>query len=509
MTNATPAILEARGVSKQFGGILALDDVSLSLKPGEILAVVGENGAGKSTLMKILAGVIQPSRGSISVDGKTIVFTHIDQALSAGVALIHQELNLAPNLDLGANIFLGREPRRFGMLAKSKMQQLAKGHMQRLGLEGSPSQRLDTLSIGKQQLVEIAKALAVDARVLIMDEPTSSLSQKEADRLYQVVRQLRERGIAICYISHRLHEVTELADRVVVLRDGKFVGELAGHEIERDRIVRMMVGRDISQFFQRSPHQAGETALSARSLRTSAFPEESLDFDVRAGEIVGLAGLVGAGRSELLTTLFGITPSVGGSMEVDGRSYAPKSSAEAISAGVVLAPEDRRHTGLLLGKGVRWNLSLASLKKKLNKRGFVRQRAESLLCRKAIDRMHIKTASDDSLVVTLSGGNQQKVVLGKWLATEPRVLLLDEPTRGIDVGSKSEIYGLIHDLAGHGVAILFASSEMEEILGLSDRVLVMNQGRITGELPREDLSEASIMHLAVESSQLSEASHTS
>ena len=497
MTSTTHAILEAHGVCKRYGGVWALDDVSLSLRPGEVLAVVGENGAGKSTLMKILAGVVQPSQGSIAVDGQPAVFSHIEQALAAGVALIHQELNLAPNLDLGANIFLGREPRQFGMIAKAAIDKQARHHMARVGLDGSPSVRLDSLSIGKQQLVEIAKALSIDARVLIMDEPTSSLSQQEAERLYDVVRQLRARGIAICYISHRLHEVTELADRVAVLRDGKCVGELTGPEIDRDKIVRMMVGRDISQFYQRKPHAAGAVAITARSLRTAAFPKEAMDFSVRSGEIVGLAGLVGAGRTELLTTLFGMTPSVGGTMHVGDEQFAPETAADAIAAGVVLAPEDRRQTGLLLQKGVRWNISLASLRKKLNRRGFVRRGAERQLCEQTIKQLKIKTPGEELPVHTLSGGNQQKVVLGKWLATEPRVLLLDEPTRGIDVGSKSEIYALMHDLAGQGVAVLFASNEMEEILGLSDRVLVMHQGRISGELSRDQLSEESIMQLAV------------
>jgi len=501
MTGTTNAILEARGVCKRYGGVQALDDVSLSVRPGEILAVVGENGAGKSTLMKILAGVVQPSRGSIAVDGRPIVFSHIQQALSAGVALIHQELNLAPNLDLGANIYLGREPRRFGMISKKTIAGQARRQMARVGLDVSPWVRLDTLPIGKQQLVEIAKALSINAKVLIMDEPTSSLSQQEADRLYEVVRQLRARGIAICYISHRLHEVTDLADRVVVLRDGKTAGKLSGTQIDRDEIVRMMVGRDVSQFYQRTSHTAGDVAITARALRTSAFPQEELDFSIRSGEIVGLAGLVGAGRTELLTTLFGITPAIGGTTLVGGERFAPKNAADAIAAGVVLAPEDRRQTGLLLQKGVRWNLSLSSLRKKLNRRGFVRRGAERQLCEHAIKQLKIKTAGHDLAVHTLSGGNQQKVVLGKWLATEPRVLLLDEPTRGIDVGSKSEIYALVHELAGRGVAVLYASSDMEEIVGLSDRVLVMHQGRITGELPRGQLSEESIMQFAVAESQ--------
>ncbi|QEG32750.1 sugar ABC transporter ATP-binding protein [Bythopirellula goksoeyrii] len=494
------SILEAQDVSKVYGGVQALDNVSLSLQSGEILAVVGENGAGKSTLMKILAGVVQPSSGTILIEGKPTRLADVTQALDCGIALIHQELNLAPNLDVGANICLGREPSKFGFVDRKSVTGRAQLHLARLGLHLPPSTRLDSLSIGMQQLVEIAKALSVDAKILILDEPTSSLSQQEAEQLFVVLRQLRSKGVGICYISHRLNEVTDLADRVVVLRDGKCVGELSHSEIDRERIVQMMVGRDISQFYQRKPHTAGAKAIDVKSLRTARYPNVALDFAVRAGEIVGLAGLVGAGRTELLTTLFGITPQVDGEIFLEGESYSPKNASDAISSGVVLAPEDRRLSGLHLQKGVRWNLSLASLSQALSRCGFIRRQAETELCKKVISDYGIKTAGLESQVGHMSGGNQQKVVLGKWLAREPRLLLLDEPTRGIDVGSKSEIYGLMHDLAGKGVAILFASSDMEEIVGLSDRVLVMHQGQIAGELKREDFNEEAIMRLAVGSS---------
>jgi ribose transport system ATP-binding protein len=496
-TSAPDATLEARAISKRYGGVQALQHISLSIRPGEVLAVVGENGAGKSTLMRILAGVVQPSEGGLLVDGKHAVFATVQQALDKGIALIHQELNLAPNLDIGSNIFLGREPQRHGLIDSASIESQARHYLSQVGLDVPPSARLDSISIGKQQLVEIAKALSVDARVLIMDEPTSCLSQQEAERLYEIVRKLRQQGIAICYISHRLAEVIDLADRVVVLRDGKFVGELTETEIDRNKIVRMMVGRDVSQYYKRTPHSLGAESIAVRSLRTQEYPQEKLDFSISFGEVVGLAGFVGAGRTELLTTLFGITPPVSGTMEVGQQPFAPQNAADAIAAGVVLVPEDRRRTGLLLQKGVRWNLSLASLRQKLRRYGFVRRAAESELCRQTIAQLEIKTAGNDVSVRLLSGGNQQKVVLGKWLATEPRILLLDEPTRGVDVGSKSEIYGLIHELAGRGVAILFASSDMEEILGLSDRVLVMSHGSIAGELSRDQLSEEGIMHLAV------------
>lgn len=495
--SATSPILAARSVGKRFGGVHALRDVSIEIRAGEVLAVVGENGAGKSTLMKILAGVLPPSTGSMQLDGKPVALRNVQQALDCGIALIHQELNLAPNLDVAANISLGREPRRLGFLLHRSIAERAQRYLQQLGAEISPHARLGTLSIAQQQLVEIAGSLSINARVLIMDEPTSSLSQQEADRLYEVIRQLRSTGVAIVYISHRLHEVTQLADRVVVLRDGRAVGELAGDQIQRDRMVRMMVGRDVSQFYQRTPHPKGELALEVADLRTAAFPNQPLSFQLHAGEIVGLAGLMGAGRTELLTTLFGITPPVAGTIRVAGKTVKLRSSADAIANGLALAPEDRRETGLLLSSSVRRNLSLAELGRGLQRFGLIDRRGEQGLTANYSQQLAIKASDGETVVRKLSGGNQQKVVLGKWLATGPRVLLLDEPTRGIDVGSKAEIYELMHKLASQGVAILFASSEMEEIMGLSDRVLVMHGGEIRGKISRDDLSEEAIMHLAV------------
>ncbi len=492
-----PPVLEAISISKRFAGVDALRGVSLQVEPGEVLAVVGENGAGKSTLMKILAGVIQPSAGSLKMDGRAVSFGSVSQALEAGVSLIHQELNLSPNLDVGANILLGRELGWMGLIDRRSVEREAARHMDRLGLDVSPRARLDSIPIGKQQMVEIAKALSTNARVLIMDEPTSSLTQPEADRLYEVVCQLKSEGVSIVYISHRLHEVTKLADRVVVLRDGAYVGELNKEEIDRDKIVRMMVGRDIDQLFQRTPHSAGEVVFEAKSLRTSAFPSSPLDFKIRAGEIVGLAGLVGSGRTELLTTIFGVTPPVAGEMRVKGKAFSPRSAGDAITAGVVLAPEDRRLTGLMTQMSVRSNLTLASLRQKVHAFGFIRQWAERNLCEESKRQLQLKTASYETPVRTLSGGNQQKVVLGKWLAMHPQLLLLDEPTRGIDVGTKSEIYKLVHELAGQGMAVLFVSSELEEVLGLADRAMVMHEGQITGELPRHQLTEEAIMQLAV------------
>jgi ribose transport system ATP-binding protein len=495
----SPSLLEVRHVSKQFTGVRALDDVSLSLGRGEVLAVVGENGAGKSTLMRIAAGVETPTAGEIVVDGQCVQFASIAQALNLGISLIHQELNLAENLTVGANIFLAREPGRFGWMDKAAIDRQSRKYLEMVGLDVDPQTIVGTLSVGKQQLVEIAKALSTNARILIMDEPTSALSEHEAARLFEVMRDLRSRGVSILYISHRLREVEQLADRVVVLRDGKFTGQLSRDQINRTNMIRLMIGRDVSRFYQRTPHAPGDELLTVSGLRTSSFPEHALSFSLRKGEVVGLAGLVGAGRTEVLTTLFGITLAVSGSMTIGRLRRPPRTSREAIAAGIILAPEDRRRTGLVLPMSVKRNLTLASLRRDQRKgmlRGFLNDRAEKEVATAMVELMSIKASSASQSVRFLSGGNQQKVVLGKWLCLQPKVLLLDEPTRGIDVGAKEEIYKLIDHLARQGVAILFASSEMEEIIGLADRALVMHEGRIAGEVCRADLSEESVMQLA-------------
>ncbi|HEX3601997.1 MAG TPA: sugar ABC transporter ATP-binding protein [Lacipirellulaceae bacterium] len=498
-TDPSSPLLEVRGVSKQFSGVRALDGVSLTLARGEVLAIVGENGAGKSTLMRIVAGVTSPTAGTILVDGEPVEFKSVAQALKRGISLIHQELNLADNLSVAANIFLGREPRRLGMIDKRRIDREAQQYLDMVGLDVSPQTMVSTLSIGKQQLVEIAKALSTNARILIMDEPTSSLSEHESQKLFSVVSDLRSRGVSVLYISHRLHEVEQLADRVVVLRDGKLSGELSRGQNERQNMVRLMVGREVTRFYHRTPHAPGEIVASVNQLRTTMFPRRAVSFELRAGEVVGLAGLVGAGRSELLGTLFGVTPAVGGGMTIGKLRRPAQTVREAIAAGITLAPEDRRRAGLFLPMSVKRNLSLASLRRDQRRgllSGFLNRAAENDVSATMIKLLRIKTASDRQVVRFLSGGNQQKVVLGKWLCLNPRLLLLDEPTRGIDVGAKEEIYKLIDELAGRGVAILFASSELEEIMGLSDRTLVMHEGRIAGELSRADLSEEAVMRLA-------------
>jgi len=490
-----PAILEARGISKSFPGVRALHEVSFSVEKGEILALLGENGAGKSTLMKILAGVQEMDCGEIRITGATVSVSSVDEALELGIALIHQELNLATNLSVGANIFLGREATKFGLIDEAFIGGESRRFLEMVGLEVEPETLVEDLSMGRRQLVEIAKALSIDTKVLIMDEPTSSLSQNESERLFEVVKDLSRKGVSIIYISHRLGEVVELADRVVILRDGENAGEIAKSEITHDRMVSMMVGRELSQFYSHDPQEPGESILRVTGLRTSAHPECSLDFSIRSKEIVGLAGLVGAGRTNVLETLFGITPALGGTVQISGKEVELRNPMVAIQSGITLIPEDRKSQGLILDMGVDGNLSLAALRRD-QKKGFRNVAAEKEIAEKMIGRMQIKTPSSDQIVRFLSGGNQQKVVIGKWLALQPRVLLLDEPTRGIDVGAKQEIYTLMEELSAQGVAILFVSSEMEEILGMSDRVMVMHEGGITGELDRDELSEEAVMQLA-------------
>ena len=487
--------MEVRQVSKRFPGVRALHEVSLSLEPGEVLAVIGENGAGKSTLMKILAGVQEQDSGDILINGKTVRIDSVEAALDNGVSLIHQELNLADNLDVGANIFLGREPRVGPFIDRANIDQESRQFLEMVGLDVDPATIVAELTIGRQQMVEIAKALSVNSRILIMDEPTSSLSSKETEYLFKVVKDLRARGISVIYISHRLGEVKELADRVVVLRDGENAGDLKREEIDHDSMVKLMVGRDISQFYVRKQHEPGEVMLEVENLRTPVHPAHKLNFKVRAGEIVGMAGLVGAGRTEMLQTLFGVTPALEGTVKVAGQPIDATRPINAIQAGMMLAPEDRKQQGLILEMSVKENMSLASLRRD-QIGGFLNRQKENEISAEMIERMKVKTPNEHQIIQYLSGGNQQKVVLGKWLAMNPRVLLLDEPTRGIDVGAKQQIYGLMEDLAGNGIAILFVSSEMEEVLGMADRALVMHEGKITGEIMRADMTEETIMQLA-------------
>ena len=496
MSEVDTPVLEVRKIGKQFPGVRALNDVDLKVQQAEVLSVIGENGAGKSTLMKILAGVQMPDSGQVLIDGEPVTLDSVKASLDSGVALIHQELNLAENLQVGENIYLGREPNRFGFIDRKQINIDAVKVLKQIGLAVEPTTPLADLSIGQRQMVEIAKAMSVGARVLIMDEPTSSLSSAEAERLFEVVNDLRTRGVSVIYISHRLGEVKALSDRVVVLRDGENAGALNRDEITHDNMVRMMVGRDVSQLYSREKIPIGDVVLSVDRLRTPTWPEHEITFSIRQGEIVGISGLVGAGRTEMLRTLFGVDDPVAGTVAVDGKTVDLKSPIAAIDAGIALVPEDRKLNGLVIDMSVRHNVGLAALARNRLAGGFLNQAIEKRDAKQMVRDLRIKTPNDAQITRFLSGGNQQKVVLGKWLSMMPKILLLDEPTRGIDVGAKQEIYQLMEKLAKEGLAVLFVSSEMEEIMGMSDRTIVMHEGRITGELQRSELSEESIMQLA-------------
>ncbi len=492
-----PPLLTATGISKAFPGVQALLNVNLQIQPGEILAVVGENGAGKSTLMKILAGVYSLDTGAIEFDGRPVVIGSVKEAEALGIAIIHQELNLVGHLDIAGNIFLGREPTRLGVLIdRRRIHDDAARISSRLGLTAAPRTLVHDLPIGQQQLVEIARALSLKSRLLILDEPTSSLTETETDRLFGVLNELRQNGISILYISHRLKEVETIADRVVVLRDGKNAGELQRGNIRHQTIVQLMVGRELKQFFQRHRGDSASVRPVADVQGVRWSPTQTgIDFAIRAGEIVGMAGLMGSGRTELAETLFGVRPILTGAIAIDGRPINLRRPADAIGAGIFLIPEDRRLDGLILTDSVKHNVSIARLPL-LSRLGFIQSSREEELAQAMCARFKVRTPSTMQIVGNLSGGNQQKVVLAKWLSQTPRLLILDEPTRGIDVGAKSEIYALMDELALQGAAILMISSDLEEILGMSDRVLVMHEGELAGALTRAEMSEESIMHLA-------------
>lgn len=490
-------LLSARGLHKHFTGVHALQDVSADFLSGEVAAVVGENGAGKSTLMKCLAGVHEPDAGVIEWEGKPVRVDSTRRAESLGIAFIHQELNLCDNLSVAENVFLGREPRRAGVFVdRAAMYRRSAELLARVGLTVSPGERVDRLSIGRKQLVEIARALSQQARLVIMDEPTSSLTKAETDTLFGVVRDLKAAGVCVVFISHRVPEVMAIADRVMVLKDGRNSGSLTRAEMSPGRIVNLMVGRDLDLKHRRpAAVTPGAVLLSVRALRTAAWPQHEISFELRAGEITGMAGLVGAGRSEIARAIFGIDRPVSGSVSVHGRPLIPGNPRAAISAGVAFAPEDRKEQGLILEMAIRDNVAMPGLHR-MARAGFINDRAVNSQAEAMRKRLSIRARDVYQQAGQLSGGNQQKVVLAKWLALQPSVFLLDEPTRGVDVGSKREIYEVIESLAAQGAAVLMISSDLEEVLRLSDRVLVMHEGRPAGELTHAQLSEASIMNLA-------------
>ncbi len=490
--------LELQGIGKLYPGVVALDDVSLAVEPGEVIGLVGENGAGKSTLMKILGGVLAPTRGRIRVDGVERTAMTVAGAIAAGIAFVHQELNLLDNLDAAGNVFIGREPRtgRFGLLDRRRMAAEVGPIFARLGVDFGPGAPVAALSLAQRQLLEIAKALSLKSRLVIMDEPTSSLTLSETERLMRVIADLKASGVSTIFISHRLAEVKECADRVVVLRDGRLVGRLSRGEITPPAMIKLMIGRDLKSIYKPPAAAPGEPLLEIAGFETAAHPGARADLAVRRGEILGLAGLIGAGRTELARAVFGIDPAKGGTVRLDGRAVSCGSPREAIAEGIFLVPEDRKAAGIVLDFSITENVSLPQLPA-MARMGVVDRGAERTLAETGKERLRVRAPGVGTLVGTLSGGNQQKVVLAKWLAMQPRAIIFDEPTRGIDVGAKREIYDIMRGLADAGVAVLMISSDMEEVIGVSDRIAVMHEGRITGTLERAEFSEFRVLELAV------------
>jgi len=499
--NNTP-LLEMEGISKRFPGVVALDQVNLTVGEGEVVALIGENGAGKSTLMNIVGGAIARDGGTIKFNGEPVQINSPRDAAAYGIEFIHQELSVLDNLDVAANIFLRREPTFGGFLKlidRGRIYKEADVLVRKLGLDVSSRTPLSRLSIAQQQLVEIVRALSAGARAIIMDEPTSSLTLTETRRLLDIVHDLKSQNVSIIYISHRLHEVEEIADRAVVLRDGRNAGELQRSEINHERMVRMMVGRDLKDFFTGAPGEVSAKEAGAgfevRRLRTLRYPKHNVSFSVAQGEVLGFAGLVGAGRSELARAIFGVEEAHETEVALDGKTLRIVKPQDAISHGIYLIPEDRRQSGLIVDFNVRENITLPNLDAYSSAK-LINFGKETRAAADACKAINIKTPTTEMRAANLSGGNQQKVVLARWLTFAPRVLIFDEPTRGIDVGAKAEIYQLIRKLAANGVSVIVISSEMEEVLGISDRIAVMHEGRLTGILQRSQFSEEAVMRLA-------------
>lgn len=487
--------LEMQGISKQFHGVSALSNVNLTVYPGEVHALMGENGAGKSTLMKILAGAYETDAGEIWIDGKIVNIADPKAARQAGIALIYQELNVAPNLTVAENIFMGSEFTKGYLLDRERMNREAAEVLDSLGASFAPNDVVASLSIAEQQQVEIARALKDNSRILVMDEPTAALSDRETERLFELICKLRDDGIAIIYISHRMEEIYALADRISVLRDGEYVGSLERQEISSERLVQMMVGRPVRDLFERQPDKhLGSVVLEVKNL-SDGQKIQPASFKLHAGEIVGLAGLVGAGRTELSRLIFGADRKTSGEVILQGKPLKIDKPGDAIAAGIAYVPEDRKDQGLFLEMSCRQNIIINILKRDA-KAGMVNFKKSGNVASKAVEDFNIRLANLENRALDLSGGNQQKLLLARWLAINPRVLLLDEPTRGVDIGAKSEIYRIINDLAAQGMAILMVSSELLEVIGLSDRVLVMREGRLEGELTGKEITQENIMAYA-------------
>jgi ABC-type sugar transport system ATPase subunit len=486
-----------RGITKRYPGVVALKGLDFEARRGEVMALVGENGAGKSTLLKVLAGAVRADEGTIEVDGKPVVMANPREAQALGITVIYQELNLADSLSVAENIFVGREPRtRLGTVDFKEMRGRTRRLLTDLKIPARPTTAVRDLNVALRQMVEIAKALSMDAQAIVMDEPTSSLTEQEVATLMDVIRDLRARGVCVVYVSHRMPEIFAISDRITVMRDGKLVGVHSTADVTPDQVVTMMVGRELTDLYGSDHRQPSTTdaVLEVNNL-TVGHRVKDVSFNVRAGEIVAMAGLVGAGRSETAHAIFGSVPRTAGEVRINGELIAPKHPADAIRHGLAFVPEDRKKEGLFLGLPVRVNMSAPSLAG-LRRGPLVDRAAETKLARDQSLRLNLRANAIEVDVGTLSGGNQQKVVLGRWLARNPKVLMLDEPTRGVDVGAKAEIYRIIRSVAAQGVAVLVISSDLPEVLGIADRIVVMHEGRIVGELDAATATEESVIHLA-------------
>jgi ribose transport system ATP-binding protein/inositol transport system ATP-binding protein len=488
-------ILTMRNIHKKFPGVYALNGVDFELKEGEVHALLGENGAGKSTLIKILAGIYTADDGEVYLKDRKVRINGVQQSQALGISVIHQELCLAPNMTVADNIFLGKEIlNKSGFVNYSEQNKAAQELLDSLGLAIDSTVIVSQLSVAQQQLVEIAKALSFDARIIVMDEPTASLTLREVEMLFQTINNLKQKNIAVIYISHRMEELFRVADRVTVLRDGRYVGTRETVDTTREELIAMMVGRELKDLYKRTFHTPGDTVLEVKDLNHGNILK-GISFELKQGEILGISGLVGSGRTELARAIFGIDRYDSGEILVAGERVNITSPIDALRQGIILVPEDRKGQGLILVNSVSYNITLAVLKQFIGMIG-VNRRLEKELVDIYIEKLSIKTPSYEQLISNLSGGNQQKIVIAKWLATSPKVLILDEPTRGVDVGAKAELYSIINMLAEQGVGIIMISSELPEIIGMSDRVLVMHNGRITGSLIRDELDQEKIMHFA-------------
>lgn len=501
-------ILQMKGITKRFPGVKALDNVNLEVKKGTVHALMGENGAGKSTLMKILIGMYKPDSGKIIFDGQEVHFNNVSDALKKGISMIHQELNPILEMTVAENIFLGREPTwgKTGIVNNKKLIKMTEELLSQLNIDINPNKKMRDLSIANIQMIEIAKAVSYDAKLVIMDEPTSTLTNREVDQLFTVIRSLKNNGVGIIYITHKMSELKEIADEISVFRDGLFVGSDTIDNMDNDKLIKLMVGRDLNRIFNRPEKKIGEVALSVKNLsKIGSF--EDINFYVRKGEILGFAGLVGSGRTEVMETIFGLRRRDKGEIYINNELVDIKGPKDAVRNNIGFLTEDRKLSGLFLPLNIKDNMIIVNIDKYVTK-GFLSSQKINKDCNKQMDQLSIKAPNSEEIIENLSGGNQQKVLLARWLLKNPDILILDEPTRGIDIGAKSEFYNVIFELAKLGKAIIVVSSEMPELLGLCDRIMVMHEGKITGELSREEADQEKIMQYATGQLKYKSVKHT-